>query len=92
MTVKANISIIPAKRQVSFTSEIGSVGMDAYVAEGGRVCIYDHGYGGKPRIEIWGADEIDALLELLHAVKADRAAQEPEREADSIIAVEEPTA
>lgn len=100
MTIEARTTVIPEKREVNITAAVDPVTFVTTLREScERVVIYD-GWGGKKVVELYN-DEIDAMIELLHAIKssANGAATTMQRLAETvdephldIIAVDEPTA
>lgn len=75
MTVEKNVRIIPAipaKRRVSITARVGEITLIAEIRENDPTLIHSS-YGSTDfRLD---ADGLDAMIELLHAVKNDAAEQ-----------------
>jgi hypothetical protein len=83
VTVKKNVQVIPEKRNVTFVAEAGGIILDARIYPSG---VFSITYRRDGQSVDFHTDDLDALIELLHAVKAHAA------DPLDIIAVEEPTA
>lgn len=95
MTIRVNDRVIPAKHEATIWAGDGTTSLRAEIRDSNRFFVH-HLSGVTNGLGI-SHDELDTLIELLHAVKAERADQSaPKRLVESdpldIIAVEEPTA
>lgn len=97
MTIRVDDRIIPAKREATIWAGDGNISLRAEIRDSNRFFVH-HLSGATNGLGVYH-DELDALIELLHAVKASsaNAAASTRRlteafDAADIIAVDEPTA